>query len=397
MHRCTVISSEGMGDLMALKDMAAIVGIGTTRFGRGLEQSEAELAGEAILAALADAGIAPAEVDGLVSYTLETTNEDIVASMLGLGDVRFFARSPFGGGGGCGTVMFAAMAIAVGQADVVVAWRSRKRAARSSRPWAGAGQVASGEQAFSLPFGLVRPADQVAMTARRYMHETGATRDHLANVALACRRHAQANPAAQMYGKPLSRRDYHSARMISEPLGLLDCCLETDGAAAVVLVSAERAKDSRSIPVYIHAAAQGLSDGGTSMTNYFGPDPMRGPGVVCGEDLWARSDIRPNDLDTAQIYDAFTPLVLMSLEAYRICGPGDAPAFSENAALEIGGRLPINTSGGGLSEAYLHGFNLIVEGVRQMRGTSVNQVPDARSCLVTSGEGVPTSALVLRR
>lgn len=382
---------------MALKDEAAIVGIGTTRFGRGLEASEAELAGEAILAALVDAGISPAEVDGLVSYTLETTNEDIVASMLGMGDVRFFARSPFGGGGGCGTVMLAAMAIATGQADVVVVWRSRKRAAKTSRPWAGAGQVISGESAFSLPYGLIRPADQVAMTARRYMHQTGATRDHFANVALACRRHAQANPAAQMCGKPLSRDEYHAVRMISEPLGLLDCCLETDGAAAVVLVSAARARDCPTTPAYIHAAAQGLADGCTSMTNYFGADPMRGPGVVCGGDLWARSDIRPQDLDTAQIYDAFTPLVLISLEAYQICAPGEGADFSENGALEIGGRLPINTSGGGLSEAYLHGINLIVEGVRQMRGTSVNQVPDAKSCLVTSGEGVPTSALVLRR
>lgn len=382
---------------MGMQDAAAIVGIGTTRFGRGLEEEEAALAGQVILAALADAGIAPAEVDGLVSYTLETTNEDIVASMLGLGDIRFFARSPFGGGGGCGTVMLAAMAIATGQADVVVAWRSRKRAAKTSRPWAGAGQIASGEAAFSLPYGLIRPADQVAMTARRYMHETGATRDHLANVALACRRHAQANPAAQMRGKPMSREDYHAARMISEPLGLFDCCLETDGAAAVVLVSAERARDSRGTPVFVHAAAQGLADGGTSMTNYFGPDPMRGPGYACAEALWARSDIRPKDIDVAQIYDAFTPLVLISLESYGFCDRGEGGAFSENGALEIGGRLPVNTSGGGLSEAYLHGINLIVEGVRQMRGTSTNQVGDARSCLVTSGDGVPTSALVLRR
>jgi acetyl-CoA acetyltransferase len=381
---------------MGMKDAAAIVGIGTTRYGRGLAEEESELAGQAILAALADAGIAPGEVDGLSSYTLETTNEDVVAAMLGLGDVRFFARSPFGGGGGCGTVMYAAMAIATGQADVVVAWRSRKRAAKSSRPWAGAGQVAGGDSAFTLPYGLIRPADQVAMTARRYMHETGATRDHLANVALACRRHAQANPDAQMR-KPMSRGDYHAARMISDPLGLFDCCLETDGAAAVVLVSAERARDCRTMPVYIHAAAQGLSDGCTSMTNYFGPDPLRGPGKVCGDALWARSDIGPADIDTAQIYDAFTPLVLISLEAYGFCARGEGGAFSENGALEIGGRLPVNTSGGGLSEAYLHGINLIVEGVRQMRGASTNQVPDARSCLVTSGEGVPTSALVLRR
>jgi acetyl-CoA acetyltransferase len=379
-----------------VKDRAAIAGIGTTRFGRGLEDAETALAGQAILAALADAGLSPRDVDGLVSYTLETTHEDEIAAMLGLGELGFCARAPFGGGGGCAAVGLAAMAIAAGQAEVVVVWRARKRAARSSRPWARTAEIVSGDQAMALPYGLVRPADQVAMTARRFMHETGATRDHLANVALACRRHAQANPAAQMHGRPLSRADYHAARMISEPLGLYDCCLETDGAGAVVLVSAARAADGRQPPVYVHAAAQGLAAGGTIMTNYFGPDPLKGPGWTCAAALWARSDLGPADMATAQIYDAFTPLVLMSLEAYGFCGRGEGGAFSEDGALEIGGRLPVNTSGGGLSEAYIHGFNLIVEGVRQLRGTSTNPVAGARAGLVTSGECVPTSALVLR-
>jgi acetyl-CoA acetyltransferase len=371
--------------------------VGTTRYGRGLEEDEASLAGAAILAALDDAGLSPRDVDGLVSYTLETTGEDAVADMLGMGDLRFFARVPFGGGGGCGTVALAAMAIATGQADVVVAWRARKRSARASRPWAQAASIASPEQSMTLPYGLARPADQIAMTARRYMHETGTSRDHFANVALACRRHAQANPAAQMYGRPMTRADYHAARAVSEPLGLFDCCLESDGAAAVVLVSAARAGRGSAAPVYIHAAAQGISTGATAMTNYFGADPLRGAGYACADALWARSDIGPGDVSTAQIYDAFTPLVLMTLEAYGLCPKGEGGRFSEDGALELGGRLPINTSGGGLSEAYLHGFNLVVEGVRQMRGTSHNQVAGAASCLVTSGECVPTSALLLRR
>jgi acetyl-CoA acetyltransferase len=380
-----------------MKDRAAIAGIGATRFGRGLPEPETALAAQAILAALDDAGLAPGDVDGLSCYTLETTHEDVLAATLGLGDLGFFARAPFGGGGGCAAVGLAAMAIAAGQAEVVVVWRARKRAARAARPWANSAPVAEGDPAFALPFGLVRPADQVAMTARRWMHETGATRDHLANVALACRRHAQANPAAQMHGRPLTREAYHAARMVSEPLGLYDCCLETDGAAAVVLVSAERARDLRRPPVYVHAASMGLADRGTIMTSYYGPDPLRGPGSVCAHGLWARSDIGPADIDVAQIYDAFTPLVLMSLEAYGFCGRGEGAAFSEGGALEIGGQLPVNTSGGGLSEAYIHGFNLIVEGVRQLRGTSVNPVAGAKACLVTSGECVPTSALVLRR
>ena len=380
-----------------IQDAAAIVGIGATPFGRGLAQSEHALAGQAIRAALADAGLAPADVDGLVSYSIETTGVDDVAASLGIGNLGFFASAPFGGGAGCSIVGLAAMAVATGQAEVVVAWRARKRSRPAHRPWAQARDIAGGAQAFTQPFGLVRPADEVGMLTRRYMHTYGATRDHLANVALACRHHAQANPAAQMHGKPLTREAYHAARPVSEPLHLFDCCLESDGAAAVVVVSAQRARDARARPADIHAVANGLSAGNTAMTNYYGADPLLGPGFAAARSLWERSDFKPADVRVAQIYDAFTPLVLFSLEAYGFCGRGEGAAFSEGRALELGGRLPINTSGGGLSEAYIHGFNLIIEGVRQVRGTSGAQVSGAECCLVTSAECVPTSAVLLRR
>jgi acetyl-CoA acetyltransferase len=235
------------------------------------------------------------------------------------------------------------------------------------------------------------------MLARRYMHEFGATREHLCEVAVAVRAHANRNPHALMADKPMTREDYLAARWVSEPLCLFDNCLETDGALAAVVVSAERARDCPHPPALVHAFAQGINRRHESMVNYFGEDPLEGPAWAAAEKLWSQSEIGPADLDVAQIYDAFTPLILLSLEGYGICGRGEAPDFVAEGNLRWpSGRLPTNTSGGGLSEAYVHGFNLITEGVRQIRGTSTAQVPGAATCLVTSGEGVPTSAMVLR-
>jgi acetyl-CoA acetyltransferase len=199
-----------------------------------------------------------------------------------------------------------------------------------------------------------------------------------------------------MYEKTLSREQYLGARWISEPLCLFDNCLETDGALACVVVSAERARDCRRKPVYVHSFGQGLPPQHHTMVNYWCEDPLRGPAWTCAKQLYRRSEIRPEDVDVAQLYDAFTPLIPLSLEGYGFCKRGEGAAFGENGNLEIGGRLPINTSGGGLSEAYVHGFNLINEGVRQLRGDSTSQVEGARTCLVTAGEGVPTSAMLLR-
>ena len=379
----------------ALKDAAAIVGIGETAFARRLEDSEKKLACRAILTALDDAGIHPSEVDGFASYTLEATDEVEIARTLGAGDVTFFSQVGYGGGAGPATVGHLALAVAAGQCRVGVAWRSRKRGS-GGRPWAGAQQLSLPAQ-WTRPWGLLRPVDEIAMLARRYMHEFGATREHLANVAIAVRRMANNNPRALMHERVLTRDEYMAARWISEPLCLFDNCLETDGALACVVVAAERARDCRHPPALVHAFAQGLPRQHQTMLNYWCEDPLRGPAWTCAEQLYRASDIRPADIPVAQLYDAFTPLIPLSLEGYGFCDRGEGAAFTEGGALEPGGRLPVNTSGGGLSEAYVHGFNLIVEGVRQMRGTSVNQVTGAQACLVTGGEGVPTSALILRR
>jgi acetyl-CoA acetyltransferase len=379
----------------ALRDSTAIVGIGQTAFAKSLPESELLLAVTAIKAAVDDAGLAVSDIDGLASFTMEHDVEVEVARSLGLGDVGWWAQVGYGGGAGCGVVGQAAMAVATGQARVVVAWRARKRGSAASRPWAQVGERVSGGGQFTRPVGLLRPVDEIAMLTRRYMHEYGATREHLANVALAARAHANRNPAAMMYERPLTREQYLSARWISEPLCLFDNCLESDGAVACVVVSAEQARDLAQPPAYIHAFGQGLNAEHQTMTNYYRDDPLEGPGWACARTLWRGARVGPEDVDVAQLYDAFSPLVPLSLEAYGFCKRGDGGPFTDDGAIELGGRLPVNTSGAGMSEAYVHGFNLIAEGVRQIRGTSTAQVPGATVSLVTSGEGVPTSALLL--
>ena len=378
-----------------LMGRTAVVGIGQTAFGKGLESTELSLACQAISAALDDAGIEPNEVDGLASFTMEDGREVDVARNVGFGEVTYFSQVGFGGGAGCGVTGQAAMAVATGQCEVAVAWRARKRAAKTSRPWSKVNQRITGSWQWSRPFGVVRPVDEIALLTRRHMHEFGTTRDHLANVAIALRKHANRNPVATMGHKTLSREEYMSARWISEPLCLFDNCLETDGALAVVIVSAERAKDCANKPAYIHAFAQGLPPQHNVMTNYFCDDPLRGPAWTAARRLWANADVGPDDVHVAQLYDAFSPLIPLSLEGYGFCERGEGGPFTDDGNIEWpDGRLPVNTSGGGMSEAYVHGFNLVLEGVRQIRGTSTCQVEGADVSLVTSGEGVPTSAIL---
>ncbi|MCA9503462.1 MAG: lipid-transfer protein [Spirochaetaceae bacterium] len=383
----------------SIRDQTAIVGIGQTPLVSkgGLPEDELTLACLAISAAIDDAGVSPAEVDGLALFDMEAKREVEVARNLGLGDITFFAEVGYGGGAACGTVGHAAMAVAAGQCDVAVAWRARKRADKRTRVWSQSPKRLDDPDQWTRPAGLLRPVDEIAMLTRRYMHEYGVTREQLANVPLAFRRHANRNPKAAMYGRELDLETYLSARWISEPLCLYDNCLESDGALAVVVTSAERARDLPRKPVYVHAYAQGLPRQHQTMSSFFCEDPLRGPSHAAARRLWANSDFAPKDISCAQIYDAFSPLIPLSLEGYGFCERGEGAAFTEDGGLEWDrGRLPVNTSGGSLSEAYVHGFNHVLEAVRQLRGESTCQVPNASSCLVTSGECVPTSALVLR-
>ncbi len=379
------------------KDQTAIVGIGQTPFAKGLPETELELACQAIKQALDDAGIHPSEVDALGSYTFEKNPEFEVARNVGLGDLTFFSQSPYGGGAACGAVGQVAVAIAAGIANVGVVWRSRKRSGAETRIWAGVEQRITDHWKWSRPAGLVRPADEVAVLARRYMHDYGLTREQLAHVALAQREYAQQNPVAFMRGRELTLEQYLNGRMISDPLCLFDNCLETDGAVALVIVRADRAQTLRQTPAFIHAFSQGLVREHQLMTDYHRAHPLRGSSYVTAANLWRQADCQPKDVDVAQFYDAFSPLVLFSLEAYGFCAAGTAGHFVADGGTRSGGRLPVNTSGGSLSEVYLHGLNLVTEAVRQVRGTSTAQVTDAEFSLVTSCDGTPNGALLLRR
>ncbi len=387
---------------MSLSGKAAIVGIGATEFSKESGRSELQLSVEATLAALADCGLAPSDVDGLTTFTMDTSSEIALARELGLGDLRFFSRISYGGGAACATVQQAAMAVATGVADVVVCYRgfnerSGMRFGQVS-PWANAQVNTNGlDNAWSYPLGLTTPAATVAMQARRYLHDYGATSEDFGRVAVADRKHAATNPAAFFYDRPITLEDHQASRMIVDPLHLLDCCQESDGAVAIVVTSAERARDLPQPPAYVAAAAQGSAPDQFVMTSYYRDDigiPEMG---VVGRELWRQSGLGPADVQTAVLYDHFTPYVLMQLEELGFCGRGEAKDFIADGAIELGGRLPLNTHGGQLGEAYLHGMNGINEAVRQVRGRSVNQVPDVAHVLVTAGTGVPTSGLIVSR
>jgi acetyl-CoA acetyltransferase len=385
---------------VSLKDKAAIVGIGQLPFSKNIGKPEELTALEAARIALDDAGLRPSDVDGMVKWSIQTTAENVIARNLGVPNLRFFGEVGYGGGGGCGTVAHAAAAIASGMARCVLIYRSRNRGS-GGRPWAGTSrerdqsQAEGNETAIYAPYGFVRPVDQVAMFARRFLHDRGYTTRHLGWIAVSTRRHAARNPHAMMR-EPITLEDHARSRMISDPLRLLDNCLETDGAAAVVVAEASIARGCRQKPAWIMAASQGMGPRNFTMNNFFKDPFLESPGAHAASALWEMSGADPKDVQVAQLYDAFTPLVLASLEEYGFCKPGEAGAFVEDGGLEVGGRLPNNTSGGSLSEAYVHGINLIIEAVRQVRGISCNQVPDVRLSLATSGNMVPTGAILLR-
>ncbi|WP_043224844.1 lipid-transfer protein [Streptomyces sp. NRRL F-5193] len=377
----------------ALGGRAAVAGIGATEFSKDSGRSELSLAVEAVRAALDDAGLTPGDVDGLVTFTMDTNPEITVAQAAGIGELSYFSRVHYGGGAACATVQQAALAVAAGVAEVVVCYRAFNE--RSGRRFGSGVQrrEPSAEGAalgWQLPFGLLTPASWVAMAAQRYLHDHRLTPEVFGHVAVTDRRYAATNPAAWFHGKPITLADHAASRWIAEPLRLLDCCQETDGGQAIVVTTTERARDLRRPPAVVLAAAQGAGRKQEAMTSFYrdGLSGLPEMGVVARQ-LWQTSGLRPADIDVGILYDHFTPFVLMQLEEFGFCGPGEGGDFVAADA------LPINTHGGQLGEAYLHGMNGIAEAVRQLRGTSVNQIPGAARALVTAGTGVPTSGLVL--
>jgi len=382
-----------------LKDEAVIVGIGQTEFSKNSGRSELQLACEAVRNAIRDAGLQPGDVDGMTTFTLDTTDEIEIARSVGIGELTFFSRTPHGGGAALGIVHQAAMAVATGAAETVVCYRALNGRSGQRYSQGVAGDIVTSDLihwSWYMPFGLLTPASWVAMFTQRYMHETGCKSTDLAQVALSTRKHAVNNPAAFFHERPLSLEEHQSSRLIADPLRLYDCCQETDGGCACIVTTPERARDLKQGGALIRGIAQAAGDDQESMTSFYRPSIAELPEMDrVAEQVYAQSGLGPDDIEAAVIYDAFSSIVLWQLESFGLCERGEAKDFVKDGALELGGRLPCNTHGGQLSEAYIHGMNGVNEGVRLIRGTSPNQ-PEKNDCvLVTAGVGVPTSAMIL--
>ena len=384
---------------ISMKNEAAIAGIGMTKFSKNSGVSELALACEAIKNCLDDAGLDPKEVDGLVTYTLDSNDEVEVARAVGMGDLTMYAKINYGGGAAVGLIQQAVMAVATGAAKNVVVWR-----AMNGRSGQRMGQGVSGDIISSdlihwswyMAYGMLTPMSWVSMIANKYMKEFGVTSEHLAEVAISQRNYALNNPRAAGYGKPLTMDEYMNAKLFCEPLRLYDCCQETDGGAALLITSTERARDLKQKPAVIRGVTQASTQGQEQMTSFYRDDLSSLPEMeLAAKRVYAMAGLGPDDIDAACLYDAFSPEVVMQLESFGFCGRGEAKDFVADGNLRIDGRLPNNTHGGLLSEAYIHGVNNIAEGARLIRGTSFNQPKDVDHVLVSSGVGVPTGALIL--
>ncbi|HQX79254.1 MAG TPA: thiolase [Steroidobacteraceae bacterium] len=386
-----------------LKDSACIVGIGETAVCRkpGSGLSEMALQLKAIAAALDDAGLKAREIDGLMPFP-NLGRAEAFAANLGCDNLRFAATLNLGGAAPVAALRVAAMAVATGSANYVLVpggWngfsgaRTREIAATDINSIPGAAIARD----YYLPYGLSAPPQWYALMAQRHMHEYGTREEQLGAVALAMRKHAQLNPNALMRGKPMTMSDYLASPMITSPYRLLDCCLETDGAAAYIVTSTARARDLRQRPVSIMGAASGQPYPADDIINR--KDFHRIGLTNAAPEAFAMAGVTPADADFAQIYDCFTFEVLQQLEEVGFCRRGEGGSFVENGGIELGGRLPVNTHGGLLSQAHLLGIGHVVEAVRQLRGEAgERQVKDAKLGVVTGwGDFGDGSVAILRR
>jgi acetyl-CoA acetyltransferase len=375
---------------------AAIAGIGQTEFSKNSGRSEQQLAAEASKAALDDAGIDPADVDGMITFTLDPSDEIGLCRCLGVKDLAYTTRIPGGGAASVATVYQAMAAVTSGIAQVVLIWRAmnERSAYRFGQPLVppsgGVVNVAgqgTGSLLWCMPFGAQTPASWEALASQHYMETFGVTNQDLGHVSVAQRKHAATNPLAWFYRKPITLEEHQQSRWIVEPvLRLLDCCQESDGGVALVITSLERARDLKQRPVRIVSSAQSIPAEVEVISNYYHGDLTVMPearGVA--RRLYGRSGLTPKDMQLAMIYDAFTPQVLKQLEAFGFCGRGEAKDFVKGGNIEVGGSLPVNTNGGLIGEAYIHGMNNITEAVRQLRGTATNQVKNLTHALVSCG------------
>ena len=388
------------------RDKCAVVGVGQTAFSRDSGRSVLSLATEAALKALEDAGLTVDDVDGIVRADVDTVAPYTLAAALGVNNLSYWGDTGPGGVAPCMMMGLAIGAILSGQAKTVIAFRSLngRSEARLGGTTRGTGVQSVGGlgtyDEYYLPYGLLSAGQTFALMTQRHMLEYGTTAEQLGAVAITCREHANKTPHAQMQSKTMTMDDFLSARMISTPLRLYDFCLESDGACAVVITSAERAKDLKKPPVLISGVAGGAPPdrrAGMMFPVVTRQDITDLGGRRAGETLWKRAGIGPSEIDIAQLYDCFTISVILQLEAYGFCARGEGGPFAASGAIRHDGSLPINTGGGHLSEGYVHGMNHIVQAVRQLRGEADMQIVGAETCLVTGGPLPVGSSAVFRK
>jgi len=384
---------------MSLRDKACVTGIGETAYMRGSTSSAFELQLEASLRAIGDAGLKPQEIDGVIPIGIVTGTADDFIDNFGIPDLRFSAIVPHGGASPVMAVQCAAAAVAAGVCNhVLITFGRNVTAASLTRAGARIHTMPAFHYVteFEYPFGAIAPAQLYAPMARRHMELYGTTQEHFAEVAIACREHALRNDNAIMK-KPITVEDHRNSRMIADPFRLLDCSLESDGGAAIVISAADRAKDMPHRRVFISGAAEGHPDSPGSITQR--PD-MTSLGLAkCAQRAFQMAGVTPADIDVAEIYDCFTYAVIRQLEDLGFCAKGEGGPFIADGRLRPGGALPTNTHGGLLSQAHVWGLNHVVELARQLRGDAGRaQVPDAEVGLVTGyGDMGDGAVAILRR
>lgn len=390
-----------MGDIGTwLRDRAAFVGFGHTRYGRRGEfgaAGPAPLVIEAVEKAADDAGISPADIDGWCSYSGDLVDPGTLASTFGAKRTRFTGMG-WGGGGGAmgGAFLYAAMAVATGQADYVAVTRGIVQGGQFGRRFGGMGRTVAPR----FP-GLQTPGQSFALAARRHMHVYGTTIDHFGEIAINARRNAKNNPDAR-FREEITMADHHASRMICDPLRLFDFCMESDSGNCVILTSAERALDAPQPRVLLASGAMGAPyrwGQGMFGANNMGAEDYASAGQrTIADDLYRNAGMGPEDVHVAHFYDHFTPMVLMGLEDFQFCAKGESGPFVAEGQIRLEGRIPVNPHGGNLAEVYNHGMSHVYEAMRQLRGTSSNQIDGAEVALVVAGSSpTPSSALLLRK
>jgi acetyl-CoA acetyltransferase len=386
----------------------AIVGIGYSEITRRAQRPLGLLAVDACRAALDDAGLDPAHIDGLTTYPespyagagnrdgIDVVSVMYLVNHLRLApDIRWYAQIETGMI--ASPMIEAANALIAGSCDYVLVWRAMHRP--ESRP-AGTGSGApraAGDAQFMAPWGCNTIIQWHALAWQRYMHRYGATREALAALALNSRRNANLNPRAFFYSQPMSRDDYFNSRWIAEPLCLYDCDVPIDGCVAMIVTTAERARDLKHPPAYIAGWGQNTAPR-RSLLHYALDDYIECGGSLARK-LWASAGLGPQDMDGAELYDGFNPSTLYWLEAAGFCKQGEGGSFVQNGRIALEGELPVNTFGGSLSEGRMHGMGHIAEAVRQVTGRAERrQLPRAEAvCAIDGSPMLRGSGIVVTR